>query len=62
MAQDEETAKKVAFQNDFGRFNCVTLKGDKYSPTGTLEGGFRRDGSQLLKNVHNYLELFARGA
>jgi structural maintenance of chromosome 2 len=32
VAEDEETAKKVAFANDFGKFNCVTIKGDKYSP------------------------------
>lgn len=42
VAEDEETAKKVAFYNDFGKFNCVTLKGDKYSAVGTLEGGFNK--------------------
>jgi chromosome segregation ATPase len=62
VAQDEETARKVAFNNDFGRFNCVTLKGDKYSPSGTLEGGFRKEGSQLLKHIHMYQELYSKGA
>ena len=42
IAEDEDTAKKVAFYNDFGKFNCVTVKGDKYSPAGTLEGGFKK--------------------
>ncbi len=42
VADDEETAKKVAFNNDFGKYNCVTLKGDKYNPMGTLEGGFNK--------------------
>jgi chromosome segregation ATPase len=50
VADDEETAKKVAFNNDYGKFNCVTLKGDKYSPSGTLEGGFKKE-SGILLNV-----------
>lgn len=41
VADDEETAKKVAY-NNFARFLCVTLKGDKYNPQGTLEGGFNK--------------------
>jgi len=41
VALDEDTAKKVAFYNDLGRFNCVTIKGDKYNPSGTLEGGYK---------------------
>jgi chromosome segregation ATPase len=61
VALDEETAKRVAFDNNFGRFNCVTLKGDKYSPSGTLEGGFKREGG-LLKNVQTYLELNSKGS
>jgi structural maintenance of chromosome 2 len=31
VAEDEETAKKIAFANDYGKFNCVSIKGDKYS-------------------------------
>ena len=50
---DEDTAKKVAYYNDYGKFNCVTLKGDKYNPMGTLEGGFNKQ-SGLLKTVHQY--------
>jgi structural maintenance of chromosome 2 len=32
VALDEDTAKKIAFNNNYGKFNCVTLKGDKYNP------------------------------
>ncbi len=42
VALDEDTAKKVAYYNDYGKFNCVTIKGDKYNSAGTLEGGFRK--------------------
>lgn len=59
MAEDEDTAKKIAFGNDFGRFNCVTIKGDKYNPAGTLEGGFKRD-FNMLRNVQMYQELTQR--
>jgi chromosome segregation ATPase len=61
VALDEETAKKVAFQNDFGKFNCVTIKGDKYSPAGTLEGGFKQQGG-FLKNIQNCQTLCEQGA
>jgi structural maintenance of chromosome 2 len=53
IAEDEETAKKIAYYNDYGKFNCVTIKGDKYNPMGTLEGGFNKQ-SGLLRNVHKY--------
>ena len=56
VAEDEDTAKKVAFYNDFGKFNCVTIKGDKYSPSGTLEGGFKKEGGYLLR-VQKYQDL-----
>jgi chromosome segregation ATPase len=48
VALDEETAKKVAFYNDYGRFNCVTIKGDKYNSAGTLEGGFKKSNPILV--------------
>jgi structural maintenance of chromosome 2 len=48
VALDEETAKKVAFNNNFGKFNCVTIKGDKYNPVGTLEGGYKAQGGFLI--------------
>jgi chromosome segregation ATPase len=52
VADDEETAKKVAF-NDFRKFNCVTIKGDKYQPSGILSGGFN-DSSRILFKVQEY--------
>ena len=61
VALDEETAKRVAFHNDFGRFNCVTIKGDKYNSAGTLEGGYKQQGG-FLKNVQRCQELSERGA
>ena len=56
VTDDEETAKKVAFGNDMQRFNCVTVKGDKYNSGGTLEGGFKQQRDTLL-NVRKYKEL-----
>lgn len=40
VAENEECAKKVAFNKDVQARTCVTLKGDKYDPRGTLHGGF----------------------
>jgi chromosome segregation ATPase len=37
----------------------VTLKGDKYNPSGTLEGGFNKQVG-LLKTVQTFLELNKR--
>jgi structural maintenance of chromosome 2 len=40
IAEDQETAKKVAMENNLGRkFNCVTLQGDSYRTDGILSGG-----------------------
>lgn len=61
VADDEETAKKIAFNNDYGKFNCVTLKGDKYSPSGTLEGGFKKE-SGILLNVQKYQDIAQKGS
>ncbi|CDW71413.1 structural maintenance of [Stylonychia lemnae] len=52
VADDEETAKKVSF-NNFAKFLCVTLKGDKYNPMGTLEGGYQRNAS-MLSQIEKY--------
>jgi len=38
----------------------VTIKGDKYSPQGTLEGGYKRDGGFLL-SLSKYFDLNAKG-
>ena len=61
VALDEDTAKKVAYYNDYGKFNCVTIKGDKYNSAGTLEGGFRKQGGILLP-VQTCQELSERAA
>jgi len=39
VAEDTETAKKVAMENPIQKFNCVTLKGDLYRCDGALTGG-----------------------
>ena len=56
MSDDETEAKRVAYnpmQNL--RYLCVTLKGDKYNPQGTLEGGFNKQAG-LLNNVTKFKE------
>ena len=58
MADDEESAKKVAY-NDYRKFLCVTLKGDKYNPQGTLEGGFQQKTS-VLNQIQVYKEKFEK--
>lgn len=50
MADDEATAKKVAF-NEFSKHKCVTIKGDVYNPTGVLSGGYN-ESSKTLFRVH----------
>ena len=39
IAEDEQTAKKVAMENPIKKFNCVTLLGDLYRADGILSGG-----------------------
>jgi structural maintenance of chromosome 2 len=39
VVDDNETAKKL-IDNPIRKCKCVTLKGDKYDPSGTLEGGY----------------------
>ena len=48
VADDEATARKIAYGYGKDSMLCVTLKGDKYSPQGTLEGG-HKEGHSLLK-------------
>lgn len=59
MAENPETAKKV-IDNNWGRYDCVTLQGDKYSRAGTLEGGFKNQ-SGLLLRVQTYQEVLRKG-
>ena len=49
VAENEECAKKVAFNKDVQARVCVTLKGDKYDPRGTLHGGFAGKNNQLAR-------------
>ena len=59
VAEDEETAKSVAYGN-YSRCLCVTVKGDKYNPQGTLEGGFNKNQGGLLMQVQKYQEIVER--
>jgi structural maintenance of chromosome 2 len=56
VADDEDTAKLVAFDNGFKKFNCVTLKGDSYRTDGILGGGANKRES-LLDKVDQYLNF-----
>jgi chromosome segregation ATPase len=55
VADDEETARKIAF-NDYSKYLSVTLKGDKYNPSGVLEGGFNKS-SGLVINYQKFVTL-----
>jgi structural maintenance of chromosome 2 len=39
VAEDNETAKIIAFDNKIYNCNCVTLDGDAYRSDGILSGG-----------------------
>lgn len=47
ICPDEQTAKAVTFHKDI-RLRSVTLQGDVYNPSGTLEGGSAPSSSQIL--------------
>ncbi|TNV85465.1 hypothetical protein FGO68_gene8926 [Halteria grandinella] len=57
IAKDRETAKKIAMGNNLQRFLCVTLDGDKYAPSGTLEGGYQNFSANLLSSYAKLREL-----
>ncbi len=48
VCEDAETAKKLAF-DPFVKMKTVTIEGDIYNPTGTLEGGYTEN--SLLRRV-----------
>jgi structural maintenance of chromosome 2 len=50
VCSDAGAAKTVAF-DDAVKTKCVTLDGDSYDPAGTLTGGSRRNGGQLLSQL-----------
>lgn len=51
ICENAETAKKVAFHPDI-KMKSVTLQGDVYNPSGTLEGGGEPDSSRILMRVN----------
>lgn len=48
VTEDNETAKKI-INNPIRKFRAVTIEGDKYDPSGTLEGGFNKQASLLIQ-------------
>lgn len=44
-----DTALRLSHHNNLFRYPCVTLAGDKVSPSGTLEGGWSPKQSWLLE-------------
>ena len=50
VCADAETAKRVAFHPAV-RTRCVTLEGDVYNPSGTLEGGSAPQSAKVLESV-----------
>ena len=58
ICDDAETAKKVAFHKDI-KMKSVTLQGDVYNPSGTLEGGSAPQSDQILVRIQNLKKLEA---
>lgn len=55
IAEDSETAKKVAMSNTGLRnYNCVTLDGDNYRADGVLSGGANTN-KPVLRMIQEYL-------
>lgn len=56
ICPDEKTAKAVTFNKDI-RMRSVTLQGDVYNPSGTLEGGSAPSSSQILLKAQQLKQL-----
>ena len=56
VCEDTETAKKLAF-DPYVKMKTVTLEGDIYNPTGTLEGGYTNETIGMLKKVKELQRL-----
>ena len=56
VCTDMEVAKKVAFDPRI-RVRCVTLSGEDFSPAGTLSGGCRDRGNDLLVKMAELTQL-----
>lgn len=50
-----DSAREVAFNREIGR-PSVSLEGDIFQPSGTLTGGSRKGGGELLRKLHNLAE------
>ncbi|CAM6092829.1 unnamed protein product [Calypogeia fissa] len=59
VCKDTETAKQVAFDKDINT-KSVTLLGDVFEPRGLLTGGSRRNGGELLLQLHALAEAEGR--
>ncbi|KAF9158091.1 Structural maintenance of chromosomes protein 2 [Actinomortierella ambigua] len=56
ICEDADSAKRVTFNKDV-RMKSVTLVGDVYDPSGTLQGGSRPSGSGILTNLQELRTL-----
>lgn len=56
ICPDEQTAKAVTFHKDI-RMRSVTLQGDVYNPSGTLEGGSAPSSSQVLLKAQQLKQI-----
>ncbi|KAG0259679.1 Structural maintenance of chromosomes protein 2 [Mortierella polycephala] len=56
ICTDAESAKKVTFHHDV-RMKSVTLDGDVYDPSGTLQGGSRPSGGGILVSLQEMHRL-----
>ncbi|KAG0369594.1 RecF/RecN/SMC [Gamsiella multidivaricata] len=59
ICADAESAKKVTFHQEV-RMKSVTLDGDVYDPSGTLQGGSRPSGGGILTSLQEIHELKGR--
>ncbi|KAI1317847.1 Structural maintenance of chromosomes protein 2 [Mortierella claussenii] len=56
ICADAESAKRVTFHQDV-RMKSVTLDGDVYDPSGTLQGGSRPSGGGILTSLQEIHDL-----
>ncbi|KAF9427715.1 Structural maintenance of chromosomes protein 2 [Entomortierella beljakovae] len=59
ICSDAESAKKVTFHQEV-RMKSVTLDGDVYDPSGTLQGGSRPSGGGILSSLQEMHTLKAQ--
>lgn len=59
ICDDADAAKKVTFNNQVG-VRSVTFDGDVYDPSGTLSGGSAPNGSGILIQVQELLDIEAK--